>query len=162
MIKIILDTDFLSSFLKIGQLELVRDFYQVTQVYITPSVYREIGKSALLMELKKRTWVCIEAADQFIWQDLLTDVDFAKLGQGEQESIALAKGNPPSQLLISDNRARQFALSQRIVASNIPAFLYACKLVHLLDRNDIEQIIEDLKQKDLYEFKQIEKDKLLN
>ena len=47
-LDIILDTDFLSSFLKIGRLNLVRDFFNVDYVSIPLAVFTEIGKTDLV------------------------------------------------------------------------------------------------------------------
>lgn len=40
---VILDTDFLSAFLKIERLPLIREFYQVETVYIPAAVYQEVA-----------------------------------------------------------------------------------------------------------------------
>lgn len=37
---IVLDADFLSAFLKIERMSLIREFYQVTLLYVPPAVYR--------------------------------------------------------------------------------------------------------------------------
>ena len=41
------DTDFLSSFIKIGKVKLVKEFYQVEKIYITPGVYHELAQANL-------------------------------------------------------------------------------------------------------------------
>jgi len=56
-------------------------------------------------------------------------------------------------LLMSDNKARQFARSQGVTVANIPAFLLACKLAALLSPEQMAQIIDDLKIQDYYEFR---------
>jgi hypothetical protein len=43
MTTIVLDTDFLSSFLKIQRCDLIRSFYLVEQAYIPAAVHREIA-----------------------------------------------------------------------------------------------------------------------
>ncbi len=45
---VILDADFLSAFLKIGRLPLVREFYQVEQLIVPAAVYREVAVTPLL------------------------------------------------------------------------------------------------------------------
>jgi predicted nucleic acid-binding protein len=55
---------------------------------------------------------------------------------------------------MSDNKARAFAQSLGLTVLNPPAFLLlACKFAKLLDRVKMTQIVQDLKDKDFYEFK---------
>jgi hypothetical protein len=42
------DTDFLSSFLKIGQLEAVRDFYRTEHLFTASGVYQELSRTDLV------------------------------------------------------------------------------------------------------------------
>jgi hypothetical protein len=51
MTTIIIDTDFLSSILKIGQSELISSLYATANVRITIAVYRELARINLLPEL---------------------------------------------------------------------------------------------------------------
>jgi predicted nucleic acid-binding protein len=51
MPTVILDTDFLSSFLKIGRCNLIRSFYQVEQAIIPAAVHRELAQTDLLTSL---------------------------------------------------------------------------------------------------------------
>ncbi len=48
------DTDFLSSFLKIGQLEVVRDFYRTEHLFIAPGVYQELSGTDLVTQVGTR------------------------------------------------------------------------------------------------------------
>lgn len=45
---VILDAHFLSSFLKIDQMSLIRDFYQDAKVLVPPAVYREVSQTDLV------------------------------------------------------------------------------------------------------------------
>ena len=51
MPTVILDTDFLSSFLKIGCCDLIRLLYQVKQATIPTAVHRELAQTTLLPQL---------------------------------------------------------------------------------------------------------------
>jgi len=48
---VILDADFLSAFLKVERLPLIREFYQVESLYVPPAVYREVALTDLLSRL---------------------------------------------------------------------------------------------------------------
>ena len=110
----ILDTDFLSSFLKIGRCDLIQSLYQVEQALIPAAVHRELARTL-----------------------------------------------PDAVLLMSDNKARQFAQSLGVTVVNIPAFLLACKMAGLVSPEQMVQIIEDLRAKDFYKFKSEIRDLLL-
>ena len=86
---------------------------------------------------------------------------FQALGSGEQACILLARTLPDAVLLMSDNKARQFARSLGVTVINIPAFLLACKMAGLLNPDQIAQIVKDLKTRDYYELRAEIRDALL-
>jgi hypothetical protein len=57
MPTIILDTDFLSSLLKIDRCDLIRTLYQVDRVYIPAAVHRELARTDLLTRLLEIPWI---------------------------------------------------------------------------------------------------------
>ena len=150
---VILDADFLSSFLKIGRLELVREFYGGQILCIPPAVYREIAQTELLTQLVAVTWIQIATPDAMILSSLTHDDELSGLGAGERESIALALAQPDAVLMMSDNKARRVARRLGVAAVNIPAFLLACKMAGRVDRETLEAIIQGLRDKDYYEFR---------
>ena len=159
---VVVDADFLSSFLKIGRLRLVVQFYQVNEVVIAPAVYREVAQTTLLPVLSALTWVRIEAPPAAAAQRLRRQVEYSQLGAGEQESIALTVDRADAVLLCSDNRARRFAQGLGIEVLNIAAFLLACKLAGVLDQDAIRQIVEELGRLDYYRFREDVLAKLLS
>jgi predicted nucleic acid-binding protein len=94
-------------------------------------------------------------------ETLRQDEAFHSLGSGEQESIALALATENALLLSNDNKARQLATALGATVINIPAFLLACKLSGELTRDAIQQIIDDLWQKDYYKFRKDVQEQLL-
>ncbi|HEY77208.1 MAG TPA: hypothetical protein G4O00_13710 [Thermoflexia bacterium] len=154
MPTVILDTDFLSAFLKIERLDLVRDLFRVEVVWIPPAVHREIAQTDLLTRLVDTEWLEVVAPDANLLSDLTQREAFQGLGAGEQECIALALRHPDAMLLTNDNKARQVAAQQGLAVVNIPAFLLACKRAGMADRASLEAIVRDLQDKDHYEFRQ--------
>ena len=57
---IIVDTDFLSSFLKIGRLELVKEFFGVENMHIPVAVLYEIAKTDLITDLLDMHWILVK------------------------------------------------------------------------------------------------------
>jgi predicted nucleic acid-binding protein len=153
MPTVILDTDFLSSFLKIGRCDLIRLLYQTDQAVIPTAVHRELAQTDLLPQLLAIPWIVVSTVDQSLDESLLQDSTFQALGSGEQECVLLARIVPDAVLLMSDNKARQFARSLGTTVVNIPAFLLACRMAALLGPEQMAQIIDDLKAQDFYEFR---------
>jgi predicted nucleic acid-binding protein len=158
---VILDSDFLSAFLKIDRLPLAREFYQVDKLWLPPAVYREVALTTLLPNVLAFSWVQVKAPSPGRVKQLLKDAVFGRLGVGEQEAIALTIEYRPAVLLVNDNQARVVAGKLGVNAVNVPAFLLACKLVGLLDRASMAQAVADLRAKDHYGFRQDVLDLLL-
>lgn len=153
-VVVILDSDFLSAFLKIEQMPLVQSLYQVETVAVPPAVYREIALTNLLPQLVALAWIQVIAPSATQFETLVTDDLFRRLGAGEQEAIALALEKKPAVLLGNDNQARRVAARLGVDVVNIPAFLLACKLAGLVDRQTLSVLIDDLRAKDFFGFRQ--------
>lgn len=134
---VLLDSDFLSVFLKIGRITLVRDFYQIERIYLIPAVYREIAQTTLLSNLITLHWLALTTPDLEQLTKLRQYTEFNRLGAGEQEAIAVALEQQNGVLLTNDNKARQFATSLGVTVINIPAFLLACNFIHPLSSSDL-------------------------
>jgi predicted nucleic acid-binding protein len=161
MPTVIFDTDFLCSFLKIDRCSLIRTFYQVEQAFIPTAVHRELARTDLLTRLLEVRWIRVPATEPAPDETLLQAPVFQVLGAGERACISLARTLSDAVLLMSDNQARQFAQSVGVLTVNIPAFLLACKKIGLVEPAQMAQIIQDLKEKDYYEFKSSVRDLLL-
>ncbi|NTU62171.1 MAG: hypothetical protein HGB05_01920 [Chloroflexi bacterium] len=153
MTTIIIDTDFLSSLLKIGQSELIRSFYATAPIRIPIAVHRELARTNLLPALLALKWIEVDPSEVQPNEPLLSNPTFRDLGAGEQACIVLARATTAGVILMSDNKARAFTQSLGVTVVNLPAFLLACKIAGLLDRAAMAQIIQDLKDQDFYEFK---------
>jgi predicted nucleic acid-binding protein len=154
MPTVILDTDFLSALLKVEQLPLVRSFYQVETLLVPPAVYRELAVTDLLPRLTELPWIRLAEPAPVRLATLQQDESFARLGSGEQEAIALALERPDAVLLMNDNQARRVATSLGVSVIHIPAFLLACKMAGLVDRDALADLIAALWEKDHYKFRQ--------
>lgn len=156
---VIVDSDFLSSFLKIGKLTLIKNFFKVEKLHIPVAVFGEIAKTKLVKSLLDEKYVQIEKVDEKNFEGF--DKDFDNLGSGEKECIALCKQFQNTLLMISDKKALRVAKNHGVAVINIPAFLLACKTTAFLNSEEISHIIKDLKNEDYYEFSDDEKKRLL-
>ncbi len=149
---IILDSDVLSAFLKIGHLRMIKDFYGEDNLYIPIEVLNEIAKAGLAVKIKDKDYIKVVEKDQ--------KVNFEeRLGEGEKACIDLAEKD--DLLLMNDRKASGVAENMGITTVSIPGLLLAMKKSQSSYSNEIEEIIEALEEKDNYLFKEEEKEKLL-
>ncbi len=149
---VVLDSDFLSSFLKIAQLPLVRELFRVENLLIPPAVHREVAVTSLLPKLTALDWIEVREVDPRHLEELLKDRQFSELGAGEKEAISLAKDTPSSVLLMNDKRALHCAKSLGIDAVNIPAFLLMCRQTGECSLGRIQDLVASLQARDHYGF----------
>ncbi|MCX9014998.1 MAG: hypothetical protein OIN89_09455 [Candidatus Methanoperedens sp.] len=154
-LHVVIDTDFLSSFLKIGRINLVKDFFNVEYVSIPIAVFTEIGKTDLVDILIGIDWIKIKTVKDSVHSSFNAE-DFDVLGAGEKECMMLCKSSSPHLLLINDKKARQVAVNYRIAVLNISGFLLACKKSGFVSNDELPEIIADLRNKDYFEFSQEE------
>jgi len=151
---VILDADFLSAMLKIERLNLVRDLFNVETVTVPLAVYQEIAVTTLLPQLLAHPWVTVQALTPAVWRRWPEEGAVQRLGRGEIEAIILALNSVDAFLLINDRKARRVAVELGVRTLNMPAFLLACKHLHLLDRQRMAEVVRDLREKDYYGFQQ--------
>ncbi|MFL6192528.1 MAG: hypothetical protein ACJ75H_00045 [Thermoanaerobaculia bacterium] len=161
-LRVVFDTDFLSAFLKIDRLDLVRRFFQVEAAFVPPAVYREIARTDLLEKLVAVPWIQVQGPEAPGSPILSDDPDLANLGLGEREAIALAAERAGSTLLTNDNKARSTAVRRGVVAITIPAFLLACKDAGVASRDEISRLVTALEERDHYGFRKDVRERLLS
>ncbi len=153
---IIADTDFLSAFLKIDRLELIFKALETKEIIIAGAVLHEVEQAPVYNKLLG----ALQSKDQKIIVKKVTIPDSEDFGSGELESIALAE-KFSGLLLMNDGKAAKYAESRGVTVIDIPIFLLHCKSSNYLSNKELIQIIEDLKEKDYYEFSTEVKEKLL-
>lgn len=162
MTRVVLDADFLSSFLKIDRLALVRDYYRSETLLIPPAVHREVSLAQLAASLANLAWVRVEAPDIETLRNISRRPELHGLGAGECEAMALALQAEGSVLLINDNQARARATRLGLDPVSIPTFLLACKHDGVVVGEEIAAIVQELQEKDRYGFRKAVLDLLLS
>jgi predicted nucleic acid-binding protein len=160
--RVILDADFISSFLKIGRLALIQDYYRTEILLIPPAVRREVGWTQLSATLENLAWVRVEAPDVETLRDISLKPELQGLGAGEREAMALALQAAGSVLLMNDNQARARAARLGLEPVSIPTFLLACKQEGVLAREAVAAVVQELQEKDRYGFRKGVLDLLLS
>lgn len=150
---LVMDSDFLSAFLKIDELDLVRDFFN-DEILIPRTVFREISATDLIKKLEKEE-IKVEDVEmgklKGNWKDL---------GQGEIECILLC--SKEDLLLMNDKKAGKVAKRNELKPTNILGFLLSLKEKNFIKVERLEKIIPNLEEKDYYQFKKEIKRKLLS
>jgi len=148
--QVILDADFLSAFLKIGRLGLVKEFFKEAALVIPVEVAQEVARAKLLAEVLGKQEIRIEVLPPGEGEE---PEGFEKLGEGEKACLRLALQREDAMLLSNDNKARKVARKLGLKAYSIPEFLLACKIAGLASREDLEEIVRLLMERDKYRFK---------
>lgn len=162
MTRVVLDADFISSFLKIGRLALIQEYYRTEILLIPPAVRREVGWTQLSATLENLAWVRVEAPDVETLRDISLKPELQGLGAGEREAMALAFQAAGSVLLMNDNQARARAIRLGLDPVSIPTFLLACKQDGVLSREAVAAVVQELQEKDRYGFRKGVLDLLLS
>ena len=120
------------------------------RLFITMEVYEELSRcktliKSLVKNLQKGNIEIIQSSDLAGLQD-----KYPEPGTGELSVIASAENKIA---LIEDRKAEKIAEKEGLAVFNIPELLLVCKEKGLADREEIKQIIEELKDKDRYHFK---------
>ena len=151
---IVSDTDFLSSFVKINELNLVFKVFETKEIVITEAVCNELKESPIFDELLP---YFSAKENKLVIKKVSAKESPEYLGYGERESITIAKENN-AKLLMSDKVAGKYAEKESIRVIDIPAFLFYCKEKGILNTSQLKILISRLKSKDFYEFeKEVEK-----
>ena len=158
----ILDADFLSYYFKIGRLKLVLKALNVKHVVIPSTVYEELREAKFFSdiaslfvfnenELNDDIFILVKTIDLDKWNENLTKEEAIALGNGERGCFILAE-NSRDIILIDDQKARVVAKGKGLKVASIPSFLLFCKMKNVVSLNDIRKVIEELKERDYYEF----------
>jgi len=155
---IIVDTDILSAFAKIGQLDSLYALFSVEVLSIPPGVLTEIEVSfdAGYADAREIFQRFLSGGIQLV---LLTDYEVAlkeqlpdAFGEGEAEAVAICQSrNLP--LLTNEKRVLQYCQQHGITCFRIPAILRALWENGVTTKNEVRKMVDDLMDKDNMGFK---------
>lgn len=159
---VIVDTDFFSSFFKINKLKLIPQLMNTDKIIIPSTVYEELQDAYLFNEaihlfafsaeeLSHEKFILIKEVDLLNLQKYFNMKKIEGLGKGEKGCLLIAK-EINDKILMDDKHARKIAKEEGLKVSSIPSFLLSCKRKNIISKEELKQIIKDLKEKDYYEF----------
>ena len=166
----ILDTDFLSSFLKIGKIRLVLKVLNISYIIIPSTVYEELKNAPFFeqytslfafneRDISKERFVLVKKVN-FDGLVGFTEEEKSLLGKGEVGCFILGKENDDL-ILMDDSPARIIAKKKGLKVISVPSFLMYSKMKGIILLSELKEIIEALKAKDYYEFSEEIKESLL-
>ncbi len=132
---IISDTDFISSFAKIGEVDLVFEALKTKEITITRAVYDELKEVPVFEKLLP--YISGGKKNKINIENVSAENISEKLGRGENESIILAKSKN-AKLLMDDREAGKYAEANGVDVIDIPAFLFYCKEKKILSVSDVK------------------------
>ncbi len=151
---VIVETDFLSSFVKIESTGLIFKAFNTSKITIPSAVLHELEKTLFFEKI-------LEMIDSNSIEVRKVNVAVSeKFGAGELECITLAKETDEI-LLMNDQVAIKYAEKRGITLLDVPTFLLYCKRKNIVSKREIQQMIHLLKEKDYYEFNNEVKQTLL-
>lgn len=156
----IADTDVLSTFGKIGRMDLLRLLFE--PLYVAPAVYRE------LLRAEQVGFIWVSRVKQSVELFPLTEsqsreaeqlfVSYPQLGYGEVETFVLAQRHRLI-CLTNDRQAKQVAGDLGLAYLDLEEILWALKARRILITEDLARLIEQIEDKDHTRIKA--KDQLL-
>lgn len=154
MVNVVVDSDFLSSFLKIEALDTVREYFRAERLLLPQAVFRELAVTTLLSQVVGAEWIELREVSSDMLEDAAHTAppDFGGLGAGEREAIALAHRLDRAILLMNDKKALRCATALGIHTVNVPAFLLLYRSLGSEAGSRVRSLVEALEEKDHYGF----------
>ena|SRR5690554_1145739 len=144
MLKIISNTTPLISFLKIGQLELLREIYNT--IIIPEAVFAEVEKGkykSYYMDISQFDWIDIQEI-----KDKKVLSYFLDLDAGEAEVIVLATEIAADLVIIDETLGRRFAKHADLKVTGTIGILVKAKEVGLVKK--VSPLLDELQKKGVW------------
>ena len=148
--SILLDTDVLSAFAKIGGLELINELFSSEEMLITNGVYEE------LVYIKESGYGFVDQIFTFARNTPMRGdelniyhsfMEHTNLGKGELQCIAVCiVRNYP--FITNDRKAKNFASAKGVLTWDIPDLLKALWVAGIKSKEEVAILMRILEQKD--------------
>ncbi len=155
---IIVDNNILSTFAKIGRLDVLFRLFPQRQIAIVPAVYNELrfgirkGHVQLedvmeMVEKKSIRLITLTEAEIFLKPTLPVSFD-----EGELESVAACKFRKIT-LLTNERSVKNWCVKEDIKYADLPDLLRACWRSEVMYKKEVKTLIEEIEEKDNITFK---------
>ena len=149
--KIVSDTNILSSFAASEALSLLPSLFVDPIIVIPPAVFQELqdglarGKAYLEAVLQAIAAKEIQVLELTVEEQRIAQELPHKLNAGEREAIALCQ-QQKLLLLSNDKRAVRYCAAQNIRALDLPRLLRLLWIDQVVSRNEVEMLIAKMEQ----------------
>lgn len=153
--KIICDTDIISSLAKIDKINLLREIFRDLEILIPIGVYeeleraRELGYDFPLKVFDSTKTVSMMNDELELYQKKMSEN--RDLDKGELQGLMIAQ-NRGLKFLTNDNVAREEAKNRGIKTYNLAEIIRAAYLDDKLSEQGVKELIKNLKEKDHFSF----------
>ena len=155
---IIVDNNILSTFAKIGRLDILFQLFPQTQIGIVPAVYNELrigvrkGHVQLkqvmeMVQQKSIRLITLTETEIFLKPTLSVSFD-----EGELESVAVSKSRKIT-LLTNERSVKNWCIKEDIKYADLPDLLRACWQSTVMSKKEVKSLIEDIEEKDNITFR---------
>lgn len=145
---IVADTNILSTFARVGAIDLLRQLCESDRLHVTPATFNKLRRAVEVgCDFLAPTLGAIQAGSgldliELRREEILTlDALPRSLGSGEAESIAVCLHRPGTRLLTNDKRARNFCREHSIPCLDLPAILRALWVRQVVGKERVRQLV---------------------
>ena len=155
---IIVDNNILSTFAKIGRLDVLFQLFPQSQIGIVPAVYNElrIGVTKGHVQLKEVMEMVQKKSIRLV---TLTETEILlkptlpiSFDEGELESVAVCKARKIA-LLTNERSVKNWCVKEDIKYADLPDLLSACWQSEAMPQEEVKTLIEEIEEKDNITFK---------
>jgi predicted nucleic acid-binding protein len=145
---VVIDTDVLSTFMKINKLDLIQRLFPKSEVLLTPSVSKEIKKGIQLGIIRSQrinfSRIKLDLPEKKLVKEIRAG---RKLGLGDAECISVAKYR--NCLLITNDRQAEISADSLSVSHiNLPLLLRELWRNRVISKHHVIELIKEIEIKD--------------
>ena len=148
MMNVVIDTDVLSTFIKINKLDLLQGLFAKTWILLTPAVYRELRsgqrQGIIRFTLGKRfSKISLEQAEKRVVKEM------ANKGMSRADSECIAVAQRRNCLLVTnDTDLKKEAARVSIDYVDLPSLLRMLWKSKIMSKTQVEDLIAEIEKKD--------------
>lgn len=157
---ILVDVNILSTFARVGGVELVRKLFREESLFLTPACLNEARRAVEVgCDFLRPVLEAVESGAGFDIVPLTKDELLllsslpASLGAGERESLAVCSRQRGAKLLTNDRRARNFCRERAIPCLDLPGLLRALWKRGLRSKREVRDLMTEMERGEGIVFK---------
>lgn len=150
--KVIIDTDILSMFAKVGAVDVLEGFLEKGRVAMTPAIRDEISipmQYGYTFPGEVLSRIPVVPLTEQVWREyerLWATMGFS-LGKGELEAIAFCRVEG-ALFATNDSAARKFAQDQNVQVVSLQAILRGLWVSGMRSKAEVKELLEHIKKAD--------------